>query len=165
MRSHAAMLRLVLWLTAGAMGLGIGGCTLVGSADDPPLVGMVWRLEAFVARGAMASLDDAFCTHPAIRCVDPDRTYTVAFRADGRLDAQADCNACGGSYMHDAGGTFRIDQLVCTEVACRSGSQGTAFARALGEAHRYRIREDVLLVAYGDGKRLILRAVADRRGS
>ena len=137
------------------------GCSLTDSDSDRAFEETVWRLEAFLAQDAFPTMDGSICTRGGVSCVDDSRTYTVTFRDDGNIGMQADCNTCGGSYAR-AGTALDVEGIVCTEIACGTGSRGSAFAVAVGSARAYSIRGNRMLLAYGDGRGLLLRATSSR---
>jgi heat shock protein HslJ len=155
-RSLLALIAAVTMITATS-----AGCDLFGEDDDRALVGTTWRLEAFLSDAAFPPSDDPLCALDGVDCANNDRSYTATFQADGEIDVQADCNMCGGTFERDAG-ALSISELVCTEIACGRGSRGTAFAAALTEAERYRTRDGLLLIAYGEGRGLLLQATSPR---
>lgn len=154
--------RIPLWMAALALAAALAGagCSLFDDDDARPLVGPTWQLRAFLAEDAFPPGGEALCALDGVDCVDTGRTYTVGFRTGG-LGVRADCNTCSGLYDRD-GASLRVNQLVCTEAACPPGSRGPAFAQALGAARGYQIRGAWLLVAYGDGRGLLLRATSQR---
>lgn len=137
------------------------GCDGFGGDDDRALVGTTWQLEAFLSEAAFPPSDDPLCALDGVDCVNDSRSYTTTFRADGDIGMQADCNTCGGTYEREAG-VLSISELVCTEIACGRGSRGAAFAVALAEARQYRIRDGLLLIAYGEDRGLLLQATSSR---
>lgn len=143
------------------MAVASAGCDVFGEDDDRALVGTVWQLEAFLSDAAFPPSDEALCSLEGVDCVDDSRSYTATFRADGEIGVQADCNVCGGTYERNAG-ALSISGLVCTEVACERGSRGAGFASALTEAQGYRIDGGRLLIAWGEGRGLLLQATSTR---
>lgn len=157
----AATNRLVLCLMIAGLGA-LAGCDSFQSGEGRAFEGTVWRLDAFLAEDAFPTLSEgSICTRGGVNCVDDRRTYTVTFRSDGSIGAQADCNTCGGSYTRD-GNVLDVDGLVCTEIACPGRSRGSAFSAAIGRARSFAIRDNRLLLAYGDGRGLLLRATTSR---
>lgn len=159
-RTRPWLLGLALWM-AGGLALTAAGCSLFDGGDDPALVETTWRLRAFLADDELPSFDDPICPLDGVDCVSDDRTYTVVFQPDGGLGVQADCNTCGGSYARD-GRRLQVEGVFCTEVYCGEASRGAAFAQALGAARGFRLRDGWLLIVYGDGHGLLLRATSSR---
>jgi heat shock protein HslJ len=140
----------------------LAGCDSLDAPEDRAFEGTVWRLQAFLAEDAFPTQSEgAVCTRGGVTCVDDGRTYTVAFRSNGSVTARADCNTCGGSYTR-SGSVLDVEGLVCTEIACGSPSRGIAFEAAIADARRFSIRGSQMVLAYGDGRGLLLRATSAR---
>ena len=99
--SSAALLIAALLLPA---------CSLFGSEERPnePLVGIVWQLTF------TSSLDGAMLYAPR-----KDDIYAFRLLEDGSIEAQSDCNACGGDYEITPASLSM--SMYCTEMACDGG--------------------------------------------
>jgi putative lipoprotein len=97
-----------------------------------------WRLVAIRRPGA------------AEQPVGQEPRYTVAF-ANGRLSGVAHCNRYAGGYELPAPGELKVSPMAATLMACPGESIESEFLRALGSATRYELRDDRLLLSYGDG--------------
>lgn len=141
--------------------LAVAGCDSLNADEDRAFENTVWRLEAFLTQDTFPTLREPICERGGVSCVDDDRIYTATFRSNGSLSARADCNTCGGSYVRE-GQSLSVEAVLCTEIACGTNSRGSAFAAALGAARAYSIRDNRMLLAYGDGRGLLLRATSSR---
>jgi heat shock protein HslJ len=140
----------------------VAGCDSLNAPEDRAFEGTVWQLQAFLAEDAFPTQSEgSVCTRGGVTCVDDGRAYTVAFRADGRVAARADCNTCGGSYTRSGRG-LEVEGLVCTEIACGSPSRGVAFEAAIADARSFSIRGSQMVLAYGADRGLLLRATSAR---
>lgn len=140
----------------------LAGCDSFDAPEGRAFEGTVWQLQAFLAEDAFPTQSEgSVCTRGGVTCVDDGRTYTVAFRANGSVTARADCNTCGGSYTR-SGTVLDVRGLVCTEIACEAPSRDVAFASAVADAGSFSIRADQMVLSYGDGRGLLLRATSAR---
>lgn len=90
-----------------------------------PITDVEWRLVA------LESSDGA-----TVSVTRPER-YTVVFRADGTLNARADCNVCKGDY-EAASGDLAVGLLACTLAHCGDTSLHDPYLQALGSGASYR---------------------------
>jgi len=104
-----------------------------------------WQLAAF-------ELDDGTVIRPTT-----GGEYAARFMEDGRLNVNADCNVCNGSYTATAS-TLTLGPLACTLAACPLGSLDNSFLAALGSARTWERNDTELLVRYDEGA---LRFVAE----
>jgi len=159
--TSTAFYRFVGWFVAAGLFL-LAGCDSFDAPEDRAFEGTVWQLQAFLAEDAFPTLSEgSVCSRGGVTCVDDERTYTAAFRANGSVTARADCNTCGGSYVRD-GNALDVQGVVCTEIACEPPSRGGAFASAIADARSFSIRGNQMVLSYGDGRGLLLRATSTR---
>jgi heat shock protein HslJ len=91
---------------------------------------------------------------PAFQGVVPaedQSKYTIAFAADGTFQAQADCNAVGGSFSVKDGLGLTIEPGPSTLVACPEGSMGDLFVIGLSKAESFVIADGQLTINLDDG--------------
>ena len=70
----------------------------------------------------------------------PDR-YTIQFGRDGRLTMRADCNRGMGSYSVTADRRITMGPIALTRAMCPEGSLSDRFAREVGRASIYFMRD------------------------
>jgi len=98
--------------------LALGCGVTIDGPDD--VTGQTWRLRS------LERPDGSVVTPPA-------GTFTIRFEPQGgRLEIQADCNGCGGTYDLD-GDDLLVSPVACTRVFCPSAPFDTEFVR-LAEA-------------------------------
>ena len=90
---------------------------------------------------------------PAPAAVDAaDRTkYTVAFEANGSAIIRADCNRGHGSWSSPTPGTLQISQIALTRAMCLNESLSDRFAKELGNARGFELRNGRLFITVEDG--------------
>ena len=94
------------------------------ASSMPELVGPVWLWQQTVMNNG-----DQFTP-------DNPGNYSLQFKPDGTLAAQADCNQVGGSYTLD-GNQMTIALGPSTMAACPEGSLGDQFVANLSGANSY----------------------------
>ena len=70
----------------------------------------------------------------------PDR-YTVRFGTDGRVALKADCNRGAGSYSVSGDRQLALKPIALTRAACLPGSLSDRFAKEVGRATSYFVRD------------------------
>lgn len=75
----------------------------------------------------------------------PDR-YTIRFERTGRVALRADCNRGGGSYTLLPDRRLSLGPIALTRVACPQGSLSDRFARDVGRASSYFVRDGALFL-------------------
>jgi heat shock protein HslJ len=80
---------------------------------------------------------------------DPEN-YTIRFDADGRVNVQADCNLCNGSYQTDGTG-LTIGPLACTRAFCPPPSLGNLYTAVLGTTTSFQRTGEQLFINYAGG--------------
>jgi heat shock protein HslJ len=103
------------------------GDTVTGPED---VMGVSWRLQSLQRA-------DASVVSP------PAGTFTARFTEEGRLEVQADCNGCSGTYQL-TDGALSVSPLICTRLACPSGPFDTEYVRLLEAATTAERSDDVL---------------------
>ena len=113
-------------------------------ADAHPsvaLVGPTWRLVR-VETGAERLAPD------------PDRSYTIAFDAEGRYSGQDDCNRYSGAFTTGAGDALDLAPGPMTVAACGPAEAPVDFAGRLETVERYAVAGGRLTLR-GDGVALV----------
>ncbi len=70
----------------------------------------------------------------------PDR-YTVQFGSDGRVALKADCNRGAGAYSTSGDGQIALKPIALTRAACPPGSLSDRFAKEVGRATSYFVKD------------------------
>lgn len=86
-----------------------------------------------------------------------DSLVTITFDDEGRAMGSSGCNQYSTTYETD-GDSIRFGVGVSTLRACLSdelNAQEAAYLAALGSAVRYILRDDTLIIEYGDGETLV----------
>jgi heat shock protein HslJ len=78
--------------------------------------------------------------------VDGPSRYTIRFGPDGRVAMKADCNRGTGSYEFGADRRISFKPLALTRAACPPGSLSDRFAKEVGRASSYFIRDGDLFL-------------------
>jgi len=109
-----------------------------------PLVGTTWRLAAF---GPADSLP------PVVE----NSLLTLSFGTDQRAFGSGGCNSFGGPFSQ-RGTQLSFGMLVSTLIACADEAvmqQETAYLQALQAASSYEIRDEQLIIRYGEGQTMV----------
>jgi heat shock protein HslJ len=129
-RTFLAAVPALLALTA------LSACDDATSASD--LMGGAWRLRSLQnAELGTRTLDD------------PDQ-FTVDFTESARLNVQADCNGCGGTYSL-ADDSLTVSDLNCTLIACPAAPLDAAFLAILNGESSVELEEDELTISSSRG--------------
>ena len=72
---------------------------------------------------------------------DAPERYTLQFQRDGRVALRADCNRGHGTYSVGADRQIALGPIALTRAACPPGSLGDRFAREVGRATSYFMRD------------------------
>jgi para-nitrobenzyl esterase len=75
---------------------------------------------------------------------DAPERYTIRFERAGRLAVRADCNRGGAPYSVPADRRITFQPIALTRMMCPSGSLSDRFARELGRATSYFLRDGEL---------------------
>jgi heat shock protein HslJ len=113
----------------------------VETAGQNPLANTQWRLSSFESSGSST---------PVIQ----GTTIVLKLGADGRVSGNSGCNNYAGDY-HLEGDSVSFSRLVSTRRACLNqgaNQQETRYLSALESAGRFQLRDDQLIINYGDGK-------------
>jgi heat shock protein HslJ len=100
-----------------------------------------WRLSSFESSGSST---------PVIQST----TISLKFGAEGRVSGNSGCNNYAGDYRVE-GDSISFTRLLSTKRACineGANQQETRYLSALESAGRYQLRDDQLIIHYGDGK-------------
>ena len=73
--------------------------------------------------------------------VDTPERYTIRFTAAGRLEVQADCNRGSTSYSVTEDRRLTLRAIALTRMMCPPGSLSDRFARDVGRAASYFLRD------------------------
>lgn len=128
MNPRFSILRLVQWLLPAAPLTFMGCASPLPSEPPVPLTGTRWQLVSFT------SMDDA---QPALRPQDASR-YTLAFKPDGQVQLQLDCNRGSSTWNATPGagveagrtsGGLTLGALRSTRAACAPGSMAPQIER------------------------------------
>ena len=97
--------------------------TPAGPAPVPiTITETIWKLRSFQPSGS---------TNVAVPNAD---SFTLEFRADGKMSVRADCNRCGGTYVV-AGETLVLgSNAACTRAFCSSAPVDQQYVRTLAGA-------------------------------
>ena len=104
------------------------------------------------AMGAVANLQgvtwewEGFSTPAEQRTIDTPDRYTIRFDSSGRVAVRADCNRGTGSYTATPDGQLTLTPMALTRAMCPPGSMSDEFARAVGTAARFDVRDGALLL-------------------
>src|SRR3954463_3713975 len=110
------------------------------------LVGTSWQLTAITTRDPV---------HQGA-VPEPERAkYTVAFAADGKFTAIADCNTVNGRWIATADGGLELAPASSTIVPCEEGSLGDLYVLALTNSASYAIANGGLTITLIDGGTLV----------
>jgi para-nitrobenzyl esterase len=120
------------WWLAAALLL-LSGCSHV--APQPGLGGTAWQLVKF--QGG----DGAVLT-PADKA-----RYTLAFNADGSLNARIDCNRGRGSWKSPEPGRLELGAMAVTRMACPPGSIDHEIAKRLPHVRSYVVKDGRLFLS------------------
>ena len=99
-----------------------------------------WQLVAF-------ELDDGTVIRPS-----GAGALAARFEEDDRLQINADCNVCSGSYAATASTLAIGSRLACTLAACPPGSLADSYLAALTSARSWELDDAELLVTYDEGR-------------
>jgi heat shock protein HslJ len=117
----------------------LGGCATV--PDPHALNGTEWQLTAIDTAGSTTTLT------PAVQ-----RRHTIAFREEGALEAQLDCNRGRATWSAqkpmNGAGAITIGPVASTRMLCPEPSFGEALAQGLTGAERF--------ITTLDGRQLVL---------
>jgi heat shock protein HslJ len=119
-------------------GWALSSCSSATSSDELSGLQGGWQLLAF-------ELDSG----PTVPVPNP-QDYTATFTSDGRLNAQADCNVCNGSY-ETAGNALTIGPLGCTRAFCQPPSFFNEYTAALSSSQAFLREGDELFIRYAGG--------------
>jgi para-nitrobenzyl esterase len=103
----------------------------VGAADTSlpaEVVDITWQWVSFTTPVEQLNVDE------------PGR-YTVRFEAAGRVALQADCNRGMGSYSLSADRHITFQPIALTRMMCPPGSLSDRFAREIGRATSYFLKD------------------------
>ena len=116
---------------AAALAIVLGACATV----QPSLQGTSWQLVKF------QSGDDAV--------LRPQGTakYTLAFNADGSLNAQIDCNRGRGTWMSTGKGDLAIGPMAVTRAACAAGPLHDHILKQLPHIRSYVLKDGRLYLS------------------
>lgn len=123
----------VLAVLAASAGAVLAGGQAPVTASGPSLTGETWYWQESIR-------SDDSRTRPQ----DSTR-YTLMFLADGRLQAQVDCNRGMGTYTTGPGNRLTIGLLATTRMACPPGSLDSRFLADLDQIDRYTFLSNVTL--------------------
>jgi heat shock protein HslJ len=101
------------------------------TALPPEALGVTWQWVSLTTPVERLSVDE------------PGR-YTLRFEAGGRVALQADCNRGMGSYSVSADRHITFQPIALTRMMCPPGSMSDRFAREIGRATRYFLKESDL---------------------
>lgn len=130
-----------VWAGAAALVLGtlvVAACTDDDITGPSELKDATWQLLSLEPAGS-----------PAFS--PPDRSrFTVRFMDDGRVEAVADCNQCGGTFTV-SDDTLTVPQMTCTLVACGTG-YGSQFESLLEGSSEFDRDGDLLTIVSAEGR-------------
>ena len=119
------------------LAFGCGGMVTIDGPDD--VEGQTWRLRSLEPAGG-------------IEVAPPAGTFTIRFRPpQGRLEIQADCNGCSGTYDLD-GDDLVVRPVACTRAFCPSAPFDTEFVRLAQAATRAQRADGGLVLTSPAGK-------------
>jgi para-nitrobenzyl esterase len=75
-----------------------------------------------------------------IKVDSPDR-YTLRLGSDGRLALKADCNRGAGAYAVTGDRALTVKPIALTRAMCPPGSLSDRFAKDVGRATSYFVRD------------------------
>ena len=79
--------------------------------------------------------------------IDGPSRYTISFGADGRVAVKADCNRGTAGYSVTADRRIAFQPIALTRAACAPGSLSDRYARELGRATSYFIKDGDLFLS------------------
>lgn len=141
--------------------LGLSGVLLIGCGQkQPETTGAVPSDSVPTPSGTIAGTDSAppadvvdvtwqwvSITTPVERLdVDAPDRYTIRFQRDGRLTVRADCNRGMGSYSVSPERGLTLKPLALSRAACPPGSLSDRFARDVGRASSYFLKDGDLFL-------------------
>jgi heat shock protein HslJ len=105
----------------------LGGSSTASSVSIPA---GTWRLVSLRESG-----------HDEVRVADPG-AFKAEFAADGRVELQADCNRCGGTYTAGRP-NLKVGPLACTRAFCNATAPlDTTFTSLVGSAQTWTSSDD-----------------------
>jgi heat shock protein HslJ len=99
----------------------------------PNVVGVTWQWVSFMTPVEQLN-------------VDTPARYTIRFERDGRAAVQADCNRGTTRYSVSRDRRIMLGPIVLTRMMCPAGSQGDRFAREVGRASSYFVKDGDLFL-------------------
>jgi para-nitrobenzyl esterase len=99
----------------------------------PGVVGVTWQWVSFTTPAEQVN-------------VDTRERYTIQFDQVGRLAVRADCNRGGASYAVTPDRRVTLGAMALTRAACPPGSLSDRFAREVGRAASYFLKDDELFL-------------------
>jgi heat shock protein HslJ len=78
--------------------------------------------------------------------VDAPERYTIRFDSVGRVAVRADCNQGSGTYAVRGDRRLELGPLALTKVACAPGSLSERFAREVGRATSFSVKDGELFL-------------------
>lgn len=106
-----------------------------GADAKPSLAGTSWQLVGFVGG------DDQKLTP------DDRSKYTLAFNADGSVNARIDCNRGRGTWKSAAPGQLEFGPIATTRAMCPAGSMHDQIVRQLPHVRSYLVRDGHLFLS------------------
>jgi len=111
----------------------IAGCA--GTAPPATLAGTSWQLVKFTGGdGKLLSPDDK-------------SKYTLAFNANGTLNARIDCNRGRGGWKSAGKGQLEIGAMAVTRAMCPPGSIDHEIAKRLHHVRSYVLKDGRLFLS------------------
>ena len=105
------------------------------SPQDDPLVGPTWQLVKFQG-------GDGTLLRP-----DDKSKYTLAFNADGSVNARLDCNRGRGGWRSAGKGQLEFGPMAITRAMCPPGSMHDQLVRQLPYVRSYVTRDGHLFLS------------------
>jgi heat shock protein HslJ len=131
-------------LAATTWMLGLAACGVSDSTplpEAPSLGGSSTALTVSIPAGTWRLVSLRETGHDEVRVADPG-AFAVEFAADGRVQLQADCNRCGGTYTAGSR-NLKVRPMACTRAFCAATAPlDTTFTSLVGSAQTWTSPDD-----------------------
>src|SRR5882672_10389091 len=131
-------------LAASIWTLGLAACGVSDGTplpEAPSLGGSSTAVSVSIPAGTWRLVSLRETGHDEVRIADPG-AFTAEFGSDGRVQLQADCNRCGGTYSAGSR-NLKVGPLACTRAFCTATAPlDTTFAALMGSAQTWSSADD-----------------------